>query len=79
MGGVPIVVDALEPVVGVDQWMRREVEERKRTAMQSVEATAGDAVLEIAAVVVEVVVEVDKSSSAKVISDLKKRCSVEKI
>jgi hypothetical protein len=66
MGGVPIVVDALEPVVGVDQWMRREVEERKRTAMQSVEATAGDAVLEIAAVVVEVVVEVDKSSSAMV-------------
>lgn len=63
MGGVQNVVDELEEeVFEVDQLMMREVEERKRMGMQSVEATAGaDAVVEVAAVAVGV--EVDKSSS----------------
>lgn len=80
MGGVQNVVDGLERVVGVDQWMMREVEEQKRMAMQSVEETAGaaDAVV-VAAVVVEVVVGVDKSSSDGDQRSINDECNVEKI
>ena len=69
--GVRIVDDELERVVVVDQWKKREGEERMQMAMQSVEATAdADAVVEgVVVVAAGAVVEVDKST-ATVISYL---------
>jgi hypothetical protein len=73
-GGVQSVADGLERVAEVDQSMKRGEEERKQMAKQSEEATAGaDVEIEVAAAVAAgAVVEVDKSSSAKVVSDLAK-------